>query len=233
VTGTALYDRIGAGYASRRRPDPRIAARIDAALADARSVVNVGAGTGSYEPAGAIAVEPARTMIDQRVSANPVVQAVAERLPFADGSFDAALAVITVHHWPDLDAGLAELRRVARRQVVVTFDRSVHDRHWIFDYIPIPGALPPIEAIGLQHAEVVEVPHDCTDRFLVAPWRNPEEYLDPAARAAMSGMALLEPQTVDAAMARLATDLRSGEWARRYGHLLERRTEDVGLRILS
>ncbi|MEA3054725.1 MAG: hypothetical protein QOD30_157 [Actinomycetota bacterium] len=229
----AVYDRIGKGYAAHRRPDSRIAARIDAALGGARRVVNVGAGTGSYEPDGAIAVEPSRTMIDQRTTTNVVVQGVAEALPFADDAFDASLAVITVHHWPDLQAGLAELRRVARRQVIVTFDRAVHDRHWIFDYVPVPDALPPIDALGLSTIDVVEVPHDCTDRFLVAPWRRPDAYLDPSARAAMSGLALLPEGVLDDAMDRLAADLRTGAWARRYGHLLALDTHDVGLRILS
>lgn len=230
---TTVYDAIGVGYAARRRADPRIRARIDAAIGDAARVLNVGAGAGSYEPTGAIAVEPSRTMLDQRTNGNVAVQAVAEHLPFPDGAFDVALAVITVHHWPDLRAGLRELRRVATRQVIVTFDRAVHDQHWIFDYAPVPNALPPIDALGLANVDVVEVPHDCSDRFLVAPWRYPEEYLDPLARAAMSGLALLPDSVVDEAMARLAADLRSGEWARRYGHLLTLDTHDVGLRILS
>jgi SAM-dependent methyltransferase len=230
---TAVYDRIGAGYARYRRPDPRIQARIDAVLGDATSVVNVGAGTGSYEPRGAVAVEPSRTMIDQRAGANVVVQGVAEALPFADRTFDVAMAIITVHHWPDLEGGLAELRRVARRQVIVTFDRAVHDEHWIFDYVPVPSALPPIDALGLDRVEVVQVPHDCTDQFLVAPWRRPEAYLDRAAHTGMSGLALLPSDVVDDAMARLAADLRSGEWGRRHGHLLAADTHDVGLRILS
>lgn len=230
---SAVYDRIGDGYARYRRPDPRIRSRIDAVLGDAASVVNVGAGTGSYEPPGAIAVEPSRTMIEQRSNGNVAVQAVAEALPFPDGAFDVALAVITVHHWPDLERGLAEMRRVARRQVIVTFDRAVHDQHWIFDYVPVPNALPPVDALGLDRVEVVDVPHDCTDQFLVAPWRRPEAYLDRAAHSGMSGLALLPPDVVDEAMARLAADLRSGEWARRYGHLLASESHDVGLRILS
>lgn len=229
---TLVYDRIGGGYGRYRRPDPRLAARI-AATVGAGSVLNVGAGTGSYEPPGAIAVEPSRTMIDQRTNGNVVVQAVAEALPFGDRSFDVALAVSTVHHWPDLDGGLAELRRVARRMVIVTFDPAVHDRHWIFDYMPSLGALPPIDALGLTRVEVVEVPHDCTDQFLVAPWRRPEAYLDGAAHAGMSGLAMLPPDVAADAMERLAADLRSGEWARRYGHLLALDTHDVGLRILS
>jgi SAM-dependent methyltransferase len=161
------------------------------------------------------------------------VQAVAEGLPFRDHAFDVALAVITVHHWSDLQAGLRELRRVAYRHVIVTFDRAVHDAHWIFEYIPIPGALPPIDALHPNDVEVVEVPHDCTDRFLVAPWRYPEEYLDPDARAAMSGIALMDDDVVDWAMARLARDLRTGEWARKHGHVLERDSLDVGLRIVT
>lgn len=229
----AVYDRIGAGYARYRRPDARIRSRIDEVIGDVSSVVNVGAGTGSYEPLGAVAVEPSRTMIEQRTNGNVVVQGVAEALPFADGAFEVALAVITVHHWPDLQAGLAELRRVAQRQVIVTFDRAVHDRHWIFEYAPAPNALPSIDTLGLDRVEVVEVPHDCTDQFLVAPWRRPEAYLDRAAHTGMSGLALLPPGVVDAAMERLASDLRSGSWARRHGHLLDRDTHDVGLRILS
>jgi len=231
----AVYDRIGRGYASYRRPDPRIAARIEVALGDARRVVNVGAGTGSYEPNGAVAVEPSRTMIGQRVTTNVAVQAVAEALPFADDAFDVALAVITVHHWPNLAAGLAELRRVAPRQVIVTFDWDIHDAHWIFDYVPevLSIVVPPIGALGGTSVEVVELPHDCTDQFLVAPWRRPEVFLDPSARAAMSGLALIPESVVDDAMERLASDLRTGAWARRYGHLLARETLDVGLRIVT
>jgi SAM-dependent methyltransferase len=229
---TAVYDGIGSTYARHRRPDPRIAARIAAVVGGGR-VLNVGAGTGSYEPVNAVAVEPSRTMIEQRTNGNVVVQAVAEALPFADAAFDVALAVITVHHWRDLQAGLAELRRVAGRTVIVTFDRRVHDAHWIFDYAPVPNALPVIEELGLESVEVVEVPWDCTDGFLVAPWRRPEAYFDPGARLAMSGLALLPDDVVDAAMQRLGDDLASGAWARRYGHLLAKESHDVGLRILS
>ena len=236
MTG-AVYDRIGRGYARYRRPDPRIAARIDAAVGDARSVLNVGAGTGSYEPDGAVAVEPSRTMIDQRTTTNVVMQGVAEALPFADDTFDVAMAVITIHHWPDLHTGLAELRRVARRQVIVTFDPIVHHEHWLIDdYVPEIAdlaALPPIEVLGGTSVETVEVPHDCTDGFLVAYWRRPEIVLDKLARAATSGLSLVDPAIVGPAMERLASDLRSGEWARRYGHLLDLETLDVGLRIVS
>lgn len=228
----AVYDGIGFAYARYRRADPRIGARIAAVVGTGR-VLNVGAGAGSYEPVGAVAVEPSRTMIDQRTNGNVVVQGVAESLPFADGAFDVALAVITVHHWPDLQAGLRELRRVARRTVIVTFDPIVHNDHWIFDYVPSLGQLPSIEALGCARTEVVEVPYDCTDQFLVAPWRRPEAYFDPASHAGMSGLALLPPEVLQRSLDALAADLRSGAWAGRYGHLLDRDSHDVGLRILS
>jgi SAM-dependent methyltransferase len=234
---TAVYDRIGKGYAAHRQPDPRIQARIDVALGDARTVLNVGAGTGSYEPSGATALEPSRTMIDQRADRSHIVQGVAEALPFPDGSFDVALAVLTIHHWPDLQAGLAELRRAARRQVIVTFDPELHNAHWLIrDYVPeVAGldVLAPIDSLGGTRVERVPVPHDCSDQFLVAAWRHPEAYLDPAARAATSGLSLVDQDVVARAMDRLAADLRSGAWARRYAHLLELETLDVGLRIVT
>ena len=236
---SAVYDRIGVGYAERRRPDPRIAARIEAALGDAASVVNVGAGTGSYEPADrrVVAVEPSIEMIRQRrPGAAPVAQGVGEALPFPDGAFDAALAVITVHHWPDLDAGLAELRRVSRRQVVVTFDPVVHDTHWLVaEYVPegtAVGVMPPLEAFGPAAVEVVPSPHDCTDGYFVAHWRHPEKYLDPAAQAATSGFSLMDPAVREQRIARLAADLESGAWAERHADLLDLDELDVGLRIV-
>jgi SAM-dependent methyltransferase len=236
---TAIYDRIGVGYAGRRRPDPRIAARIDAALGDAVSVVNVGAGTGSYEPGGrrVVALEPSIEMIRQRrPDAAPAVRGVAEALPFADGTFDACLAVITMHHWADADAGMAEMRRVSRRQVVVTFDAAVHDALWVIaEYVPeaaATGWMPPIDGLGGDRVEVVPVPHDCVDGFLVAPWRYPEAYLDPGMRAAASGFALMDPAAVERRMARLADDLRCGAWAARHRELLSLDELDVGLRIV-
>lgn len=233
----AVYDRIGQGYARFRRPDPRIGARIDAAVGTARRIVNVGAGTGSYEPPGVIAVEPSRTMIDQRTNGNVVVQGVVDSLPFADGTFEVAMAIATVHHWPDLQTGLAELRRVAERVVIMTWDPVVHGDLWMVrDYLPQiieRSNLPPIASLGCEHVEVVEVPHDCTDAFLVAAWRRPENIFDRMVRSAASGPSLLDPDHVEAGMARLAADVRSGEWARRNGHLLDRDSHDVGLRILT
>lgn len=237
----AAYDRIGAGYAQRRRPDPRIAAQIDAALGTAVTVLNVGAGAGSYEPAArrVIAVEPSLAMIRQRPpSAAPVVRAVAGALPFADGSFDAAMAILTLHHWPDKAAGLAELRRVARGPLVLlTFDPA--HRPWLADYLPALAALdaaqmPAMEDyaawLGPVRIEVVPVPADCRDGFLYAYWRRPEAYLDPQVRAGSSSFWTIEGAA--AGLDRLRADLASGEWQRRYADLAARDTYDAGYRLV-
>jgi SAM-dependent methyltransferase len=240
------YDRIGGTYARTRRPDPRIAAQIDAALGDARTVVNVGAGTGAYEPAGrdVTAVEPSAVMLAQRPpGAAPAVQASAEALPFGDGAFDAAMAVLTIHHWSDWRTGIAELRRVARgRIVVLTFDAGWIDRYWLVrDYLPAIAALDhgrfaPLadvaEALGGAEAIPVPIPHDCTDGFLCAAWRRPEAYLDAAYRANISPFAILGPDAVAEGIARLARDLADGTWAARNADLLARDEADFGYRLL-
>jgi SAM-dependent methyltransferase len=249
TTGTAGagsgYDRIGSVYARHRRPDPRLAAQIARALSDATTVVNVGAGTGSYEPSdrAVVAVEPSQVMIAQRPSGSaPVVRAVAERLPLADQTFDAALAVLTVHHWTDVTAGLAEMGRVARRLVVLTFDPIVHNSFWLFDDY-IPEAVAPVatnatrshavaEALGADRVEVVDVPADCTDGFNWAYWRRPAAYLDPEIRACTSVLALLDDDLVARRMDRLARDLDDGTWESRYGHLLGLDSIDGGLRLV-
>jgi SAM-dependent methyltransferase len=241
----ARYDDIGSVYARHRRPDPRVADSINRALGDATSVVNVGAGTGSYEPSDrrVVAVEPSMVMIGQRPPGSaPVVRALAETLPFADQEFDAALAVLTVHHWIDIAAGLAEMVRVARRVVVFTFDPTVHDAFWFFrDYIPEAMAPPPTtaiepgvvaRAIGADRVEVVPVPADCIDGFNWAFWRRPHAYLDPEVRACMSGVALLDDDLVAERMSRLRVDLENGTWAARHGHLLDRDSIDGGFRLV-
>jgi SAM-dependent methyltransferase len=238
----ALYDRIGDGYATTRRPDPRIAARIQEALGDARSVVNVGAGAGSYEPGDrpVVAVEPSEVMLAQRPSgaARPV-RAVAGALPFPDRCFDAAMATLTLHHWPDQRAGIAELRRVAPRTVVFTFDTDVVP--WIAaDYLPeMIGqdafVFPPIaEVAAWLEAEVavVPIPHDCTDGFVGAYWARPELYLDPNRRAGMSVVRKLDPDLVASRMDRLRADLESGAWDERHGHLRDLAELDLGYRLL-
>jgi SAM-dependent methyltransferase len=238
----ALYDTIGRGYAQRRRPDPRIAGRIAAALEGAGSVVNVGAGTGSYEPVDrpVVAVEPSRVMIRQRrPGAAPAVCASASELPFRDASFDAALAVLTIHHWPELERGLGELRRSARRRVVIfTYDPSF-EGFWLTDYLPEileidRSMLPPLSALQRQLGRIttidVPIPHDCTDGFLGAYWRRPHAYLRPDVRSAISTFAKLRDP--DHGIAALSRDLASGDWQRRYGHLLGRDELDLGYRLV-
>jgi SAM-dependent methyltransferase len=241
-----VYDRIGRGYVGSRRADPRIARAIAAALGDARSVVNVGAGTGSYEPADrvVVAVEPSAEMIRQRPrEAAPAVRAVAERLPCRDGAFDAALAVLTVHHWRDAAAGLAELVRVTRRRVVIlTWDPARRVGFWLTDeYLPALLELdvprfPTMSAIRRSvprmEAHTVPIPHDCLDGFLGAFWRRPEAYLDPNVRRAISGFAQLPSGEVDAGVARLEADVRSGRWDERFGHLRAQDTLDLGYRLI-
>ena len=239
-----LYDRIGVTYRATRRPDSRIAAAIVDALGDARSVVNVGAGAGAYEPADreVLAVEPSETMIAQRPpGAAPVVQASAENLPLGDDSFDAALAVNTVHHWSDLRAGLRELRRVARRRIVVFLrDPARGVPFWLVeDYVPAldpRGRLAPIvETVEreLRPAVVaVPLPRDCVDGVFSAYWARPELYLDPEVRANISNFALAAEEDVADGLARLAADLESGAWDRRHGHLRSLPELDLGHRLL-
>lgn len=238
----ATYDTIGAGYALRRRADPRIAAAIDAGLGDARRIVNVGAGAGSYEPRDrdVQAVEPSAVMIAQRPpEAAPCVQAPAEALPFADDAFDAAMAVLTIHHWSDWRAGLREMRRVAcGRVVVLTFDAEATDFWLMRDYLPellaldqkiMPMLSDLANALGAVEAKPVPVPHDCVDGFLGAYWRRPEMYLDAGVRSSMSSFARIDAEP---GLKRLARDLETGAWQRRYGDVLTRNALDVGYRLL-
>ena len=237
-----LYDVIGVDYRRLRRPDPRIAARIAAALGPARSVVNVGAGAGSYEPRDrrVLAVEPARTMIRQRpTDAAPVIQGSATALPLRDRSVDAALAVLTLHHWPDRAAGVRELTRVARERVVILTWDPDGPGFWLIDYLPEIAVidrqiLPPLDwyahLLGDLEVSAVPIPHDCSDGFLGAYWRRPEVYLDADARRAISTFARLSGPEMG--LARLRADLHSGEWARRYGDLLQRDSLDLGYRLL-
>ena len=241
-----VYDRIGSRYATTRRPDPRIAAAITAALGEARTVVNVGAGAGAYEPAdrAVVAVEPSQTMVAHRPPrAAPCIQGVAEQLPFRDRSLDASLGILTIHHWTDQAAGLRELRRVARRRVVlVTWDPEGFDDFWLTtEYLPEVIALdlprfPPVAALAGSLGEMrvipIPVPHDCQDGFLGAFWRRPEAYLDPDVRRGISVFAQIPPEAVSRGIARLAEDLRSGRWEERYGALRGRDSLDIGYRLV-
>ena len=240
-----VYDDIGLGYAGNRRTDPRWESQVHAALHGAKRVLNVGAGAGSYEPAFAqvVAVEPSVTMIAQRpAGAAPVVQAVAEKLPFADDSFDVAMAILTTHHWSDAAAGLRELQRVAARQVIVTWDPNwfAHNFWLVRDYLPQLGEMEKglatmdavVASLDVVTNEPLKVPADCTDGFFGAFWNRPQAYLDAAVRASISGLALLDQRQVDAAMAQLARDLDSGAWLARNQALQELQALDLGYRLL-
>jgi SAM-dependent methyltransferase len=238
------YDRIGRTYAQTRREDPRIAATIRACLGDGHAVLNVGAGTGSYEPADrfVVAVEPSNEMLRQRPQDRaPVVRAVAEALPVADDAFDVAMAVLTIHHWNDVDRGLRELRRVARRQVVLYFEPLHTHGFWGVDYFPeaievpserdAPGEGELRAALSVREIRPVLVPHDCVDGFGVAYYGRPEAYLRPEVQEGMSWLARLPPDVRRRGADRLAADLASGEWDRRFGALREQEWFDGGYRI--
>jgi DNA-binding transcriptional MerR regulator len=246
VFGAQLYEVIGSAYPATRRTEPRIAARVWDALGDARTVLNVGAGTGSYEPLDreVTAVEPATVMRAQRpAGAAPCVAAVAESLPFEDQSFDAAMAFSTVHHWQDPIAGLREMRRVARRVVVFTHDASGIgwlQRFWLIrDYLPEVASLvvgrPSVEqlaqAIGAR-LEPVLIPWDCADGFFEAYWRRPEAYLDEQVRRATSVWTRVGSEAEQRAVDRLRDDLSSGRWAERNRELLALDAAELGLRLL-
>lgn len=241
------YDRMGRGYSEVRRPDPRFAAAIWAALGDAKSVLNVGAGAGSYEPPDreVIAVEPSPVMIAQRSPGTAAaIQGVAESLPLEDQSVDAAMGVFTMQHWDDVDRGLAEVLRVTRERVVLlTLDLDATAEMWLCrDYLPEivendRRMFPSIERLRLLlpdvEVETIPVPADCSDGFCVALWSRPEAFLDPDVRRASSIWHLLSPAVVDRGLAQLSSDLESGEWDRRYGELRERESLDIGLRLVS
>ena len=239
------YDLIGLVYSRHRRPDPRIAAQIESALGDARTVLDVGAGTGSYEPTEreVVAVEPSQVMIAQRPSgAAPTVRSVAESLPFASGSFDAVLAVLTVHHWRNARLGLREMARVggaswcststppyttASGSSRITFRSAIRSSRRRYSTMPNLA-----REIGATRTEVVPIPSDCIDGFNWAYWNRPAMYLDPEVRACMSGLALLEDRMVAARMEMLRADLADGTWHARHGHLLALDSVDGGLRLV-
>jgi len=237
------YDTIGINYSDLRKPDARIEMAIQEALGSAKTVLNVGAGTGSYEPTDRLvtALEPSVEMIRQRgASAAPVVQGYAEDLPFEDNSFDASMAILTVHHWTDKEKGLKEMRRVTRgRVVLLTFDPS-HRGFWLADYIPElvaldVGQMPKMtdyqEWLGPAEISAVPIPHDCSDGFLCAYWRRPVAYLDPRIRAAMSSFWAVGD--VSEGLEKLGRDLDSGAWAERHSELLNLDDCDFGYRLVT
>lgn len=238
---SALYDTIGINYAELRKPDPRIATIIEQALGTAKVILNVGAGSGSYEPPGRqmIAVEPSLEMIRKRSPfAAPAIQAVAAVLPFADGSFEASMAILTVHHWPDKKAGLQEMRRVTRGPIVLLTYDPAH-RPWLTDYFPqlvtldeaqMPQMTDYEQWLGKVRISPVLVPHDCSDGFLYAYWRRPSAYLNARIRSGSSAFWAI--RNAEIGLSRLARDLAGGEWQHRYGELLALDAYDAGYRLI-
>jgi SAM-dependent methyltransferase len=247
IAGDYDYETRGGGYSNRRRTDPRIASYVHAALGTARTILNVGAGAGSYEPTGRVvtAVEPSASMRAQRPAhLAAAVDAAAEQLPFDDDSFDAAMATITIHQWQDADRGLRELRRVSRGPVVIlTFDGAAQDRFWLGDYAPELFAVelrryPPIDHIravlgGSSTVTEIPIPIDCVDGFSEAFYARPEQFLDPAVRAGQSAWGFVSEQDAERAVASLRADLDSGVWEHKYGSV-RNQSEFVGsLRLIT
>lgn len=243
------YDRIGRDYARFRREDPRLARRILRALGEARVVVNVGAGSGSYEPRDrhVIAIEPSEVMVSQRPPGlAPAIRSSAGALPLRDRSVDAAMAILTIHHWDEeQEQGVRELRRVARGEVVIlTYDPEISGQMWLMaEYLPEVAELdrrifPSLETLtgwlgGTTQVETVEIPDDTPDWTLGSFWAHPERVLDPAARNATSGFARMPPAVVARVTEGVRRDLETGAWDRRHGHLRNLRSFDVGLRLLT
>jgi len=244
MSSAQLYDRIGGTYTATRRTEPRIAAQVWAALGAARTLLNVGAGTGSYEPPDrdVTAVEPSAVMRAQRpASAARCVAATAESLPFEDKCFDAAMAFATVHHWQDPIAGMREMQRVARRVVVFTCDTTDlawRRRFWLTrDYLPEVaasrrGLATELASVIGARVEPVLIPWDCVDGFFEAYWRRPEAYLDEDVRRGISVWATVGPDVEERAVRRLRDDLASGRWAERNRDLVDLEVVDLGLRLL-
>jgi SAM-dependent methyltransferase len=239
---TVLYDGIGKEYRNYRIPDDRIAAIVSRELADARAIVNIGAGVGSYEPDDkkVIAVEPSRVMIDQRRKHKaPIVQACAEALPFRQDTFDCAMAILTIHHWSDIERGLQEAVRVAKGKIVLLTWIGFTSHFWLLDYLPQIKSIdesmfPSLEQlsswIGPVRSVVVPIPRDCTDGFLCAYWRRPEAYLDEEIRSAISTFSRV--YNIEEGLKRLKNDISTGLWHERYGDLLEKNEIDFGYRVV-
>jgi hypothetical protein len=240
------HDSIGRSYAAARRPDPSIAAAIAVAVGPSARVANIGAGTGSYESVQTVvAVEPSRVMIEQRPrEAAPVVQATAERLPLRDDCVDVAMALMTVHHWKYLAAGIAEMKRIATdRLVVFTWDADRTAHYWLLrEYFPAVAAIDykyavPIATLtgllGDVRVDRLPIPHDCIDGFGAAYWRRPQAYLDPTVRAGMSFFARFPEAELEPGLVALAADLDSGRWHERHADLLELDALDLGYCLLT
>lgn len=239
-----LYDTIGEGYASARQADAEFERQIHDCLGPGRRVLNVGAGTGNYEPLDrdVVALEPSMAMLAQRTNGVPAVQGVAERLPFADDSFDVAMGVLTVHHWPDRTAGLREARRVAKRQVFIVYDLSITAGFWFHEFWPTVATAgweidaPTPEELG-RTLDVIDVrpwlvSSTCTDGVTGAYWNRPERYLDPNVQRSMSTFARLDPDERAEGNERLRVALDDGSWDERFGHLRADTHHDIGYRLV-
>lgn len=247
MAGDFDYETHGAGYGMVRRADPRIGALVHAQLGPARTVLNVGAGAGSYEPLDRVvtAVEPSASMRSQRPAhLTTAIDATAEHLPFDDNAFDAAMATITVHQWADTDRGLREMRRVATGPVVVlTFDSTALDLLWLADYVPeliaaerrrYPAIAHVADVLGGNvTVQPVPVSADCTDGFTEAFYARPEGFLDPAVRRSQSAWGFVDDAVIAVAIGRLADDIESGAWDRRYGHLRGQAQFEGSLRLIT
>jgi SAM-dependent methyltransferase len=245
MTASPVYDTIGLGYLAHRRADPRWESAVVEHIGNAGLIVNVGAGTGSYEPPNrfVLAVDPSSVMVGQRpAGAGPAVRASASALPLPSGCADVAMAILTVHHWDDWAAGLAEMCRVAPRRLVLGMDFDLHASFWLLqDYLPevaeytrelAPDAGAIATAIGATSTVPLLVPADMIDGVLGAYWRRPEAYLEPAVRANCSGLALADQAVVARGVAALAADLENGTWRARHGDLLSRDVLDLGYRLV-
>ena len=240
---SADYKVVGKNYSGFRQPDPRIAALINSELDDMASIINIGAGTGSYEPEGKIisAVEPSKTMLDQRPNKPNtfIYQAAAENLPFESNSHDAALAILTIHHWDDWRKGLTEALRVARKKVVLLTWVGMPNGFWLFDYLPelrdidrnlFPSVEDISSVLGKVHVSKVPIPSDCTDGFLCAYWSRPEMYLDSKARSAISSFSRISD--ISNGLGKLEVDIKTGAWEKKYGHLRSFDEYDFGYRLV-
>ena len=236
------YDQLAEQYRTFRKPDPRIAARIQFHIQGAQRVLNVGAGMGSYEPQDfqVVAIEPSLEMITQRKNSKAtLVQGMAENLPFVDNDFDVSMGVLTIHHWSDIALGLQEMLRVSKDKIVLFTWIGYGNNFWLIDYIPeivgIDEALCPTleeldEMLGDITAETIEIPYDCTDGFMCAYWRRPEMYLNPKVRKAISTFSRIPD--IQGRLNRLKDDLDSGVWRKRYNHLLKKDSLDLGYRLV-
>jgi SAM-dependent methyltransferase len=245
LAGDVDYAKHGQGYASKRRTDPRIAAWVHRALGDAYTILNVGAGAGSYEPQDryVLAIEPSPTMRAQRPQhLAPAIHGIAEQIPLDDQSVDASMALVTVHQWRDLDQGLRELRRVTRGPILVlTFDGDALDRYWLAEYAPELIAVerrryPPIERIaqelGSTEVQVIPIPIDCVDGFTEAYYARPEAFLDAAVRSSQSAWSFVSEEDQARIVQALEEDLKSGSWDGKYGAWRRKPSFEGSLRLI-